>query len=490
MSHEYYNPQTGHGPEPQQAPPPQDAWQAQSPPPAQPGWQPQPAPPRNPSGPGWYAAPLPTGQPPQAPERSPQPDDKSPRKRHTGRIVAGVAAGLVAILASGVFGGFIALRLLTTQPTATPVPPAIETTPVQTEAPPTESDKQPETEATQRPTPATVANGDGVLSVREIAEKASPAVVAINVQSIRDSNFGQSLVEGAGSGVIISPDGYIVTNNHVIEGARQTRVRLADGQEYEATLIGSDPQSDLAVIKVEAEDLPYLNFGDSAELHVGDPVVAIGNPLGDLQGTVTAGVVSALHRDIRVENQTMYNIIQTDAAINRGNSGGALLNDRGELIGINVAKPLSAGVEGIAFAIPSETVQANTKQLIEHGSVQRPMIGITGSNIPEDNPYGLRPGVFVRSVFEGSPASKAGIEVRDIILEVNGEAVTSVEEINAIKNKLEVGDTMTLKIDRNGEELSVELVLELGANNVPPQGPGRRDGQEPETPQTERSRRG
>ncbi|MDI9497326.1 MAG: trypsin-like peptidase domain-containing protein [Bacillota bacterium] len=423
--------------------------------------------------PGWQNTQAPTGwQNRQAPASGwmPQPDGNAGRvspppvrgpkrggRPRRGRALGIVAAILGSSLLSGLAGGFLAVNLLATTgeetggkaaaTTETPVTTSVEVLPAETAAPPA----------------ATLAEGQ--MSVRDIAEKASPAVVAIYVEGIQDTFFGRQLVEGAGSGVIITADGYILTNRHVIENSHSVQVRLADGNEYEAELVGSDDVTDLAVLKIDEEDLPFLEFGDSSELHVGDQIVAIGNPLGDLQGTVTAGYVSALNRDVETESGTLYGVIQVDAAINSGNSGGALLNTRGELVGINVAKPVRTGVEGIAFSIPVSTAQPIAEQLMESGSVQRPMIGITGSDVPANNPYDLTPGVLVREIQPGSPADKAGVRVRDIITQVNGQDVTSVDDVNRIKYQTDIGEQLKLTVERNGEIIVLELTLEPAGTN-------------------------
>lgn len=426
----------------------------------QPGWQKPPAQAGRPGYPpltGWQMPPLP---PPQA-GRPQTPDGNANRvttppvsgsersgARRRGRKLGFVAAILGSSLLSGLAGGFLAMNLLVATDQETVV---TTETPVTTSATVLQS---------ETPAPPAPARTDGTMSVREIAEKASPAVVAIYVEAIQDTFFGRQLVEGAGSGVIISADGYILTNRHVIANSRAVQVRLADGNEYEAELIGSDGVTDLAVLKIAEENLPCLEFGDSSELHVGDQIVAIGNPLGDLQGTVTAGYVSALNRDVETDSGTLYGVIQVDAAINSGNSGGALLNTRGELVGINVAKPVRTGVEGIAFSIPVSTAQPIAEQLIESGTVQRPMIGITGSDVPPNNPYDLTPGVLVREIQPGSPAEKAGFKLRDIITQVNGQDVASVDDVNRIKNQAEVGDLLEMTVERNGETIVLEVTLE------------------------------
>ena len=308
-----------------------------------------------------------------------------------------------------------------------------------------------------------------------VAEEVLPSVVGITV-TYNISSFGSSgTAEATGSGVIISEDGYIITNNHVINSesssvyyqvteATNILVHLygdSDDIQYEATVVGSDSSSDLAVLKIETdEDLQAITIGDSDNLRVGEFVMAVGNPLG-LDSSVTCGVISALDREVTDSDGNTYVTIQTDAAINSGNSGGALVNSKGELIGINSLKLSGEDIEGIGFAIPISSSLDIIEQLIEYGSVKRPYIGITGSSLTEtlSTRYKLPVGVYVESVEEGGPAEEAGLEVGDIIIEVEGEAVTSVDEINTIKNTYSIGDTITLTIYRDGEYIDVSVTL-------------------------------
>lgn len=303
------------------------------------------------------------------------------------------------------------------------------------------------------------------LTNQEIVKKASPAVVAINVLSERTDLFGRTRQGiNAGSGVLISADGHLVTNSHVVHGGKSVEVVLADGKSYEAKLLAENIPQDLAVLKIEGQDFPYLDFGDSSALEVGEPVMAIGNPLGEFSGTVTTGVVSALNRELELESGKMYDLIQTDAAINHGNSGGALVNNRGELIGINVARSEDqrTPVLGIAFAIPSETVKQIVTQLLDP-NYKTPYIGIRGHEVNQAmvDQYGLVLGIFVSSVEEGSPAAKAGLQKRDIITEIDGEAVASIEALRRVRDRHQAGDQLKLTVDRAGETL--ELSLELGS---------------------------
>ena len=308
-----------------------------------------------------------------------------------------------------------------------------------------------------------------------VAEEVLPSVVGITV-TYNISSFGSSgTASASGSGVIISEDGYIITNNHVINSesssvyyqvteATSIQVHLygdSEDVQYEATIVGSDSSTDLAVLKIETdEELQAITIGDSDNLRVGEFVMAVGNPLG-LGSSVTCGVISALDREVTDSDGNTYVTIQTDAAINSGNSGGALVNSKGELIGINSLKLSGEDIEGIGFAMPINSSMDIIEQLIEYGSVKRPYIGITGSSLTEtlSERYNLPVGVYVESVEEGGPAEEAGLEVGDIITEIEGEAVTSVDEINTIKNTYSIGDTITLTIYRDNEYIEVSITL-------------------------------
>lgn len=294
---------------------------------------------------------------------------------------------------------------------------------------------------------------EGALSVSQIYDMISPSVVGITTKVTISSFFGTREGQGSGSGVIIGSDGYIMTNSHVIENAEDIRVVLSDKREYNAALVGNDTRTDLAVIKINEENLPAAILGNSDTVKTGELAVAIGNPLGqELAGSVTAGIVSAVNRNINVQGKQM-NLIQTDAAINPGNSGGALVNCFGEVIGINTVKMASTSVEGIGFAIPISEAMPIVNSLVDNGRVVgRTYIGIQGKNAPY--------GVIVQVVDNNSPASKAGIEENDLIVKADGVTISSVQEINAIKEKLSVGDTITLTIYKNGGLVDVPIVLE------------------------------
>lgn len=317
--------------------------------------------------------------------------------------------------------------------------------------------------------PASVTKSDGTeLSNQQIAALVSPSIVGVsNMGYSRNSYLNVNTVQSTGSGIIISSDGYIVTNNHVVSNSNKIKVTLSSGDELDATLVGTDSTTDIAVIKVNpsGHELNAATLGYSSTLQVGDSVLAIGNPLGlTLAGSVTHGIVSALNRKLTVDGTT-YNLIQTDAAINSGNSGGALVNTKGEVIGINSVKVASDGVEGLGFAIPIDDVKDVIEDIIKDGYVHgRPSIGvniveITAQlayyyNLPVD--YGL----FVNTVVEGGSAALAGIEVGDIIIAFNGEKVTTASEFIDKRNTFKAGDTVTLTVNREGKEKDFSVKLQ------------------------------
>ena len=317
-------------------------------------------------------------------------------------------------------------------------------------------------------------NGDKkALSTPEIVDKVGPAVVGIINKATLTGGYGnifgfygnqgqQEVEKSSGSGVIISSDGYIVTNNHVIEGANELVVILNTGDEYTAKLIGRDSNTDLAIIKIEADELVYAKMGESSNLRVGDTAIAIGNPLGqEFAGTTTQGIISGLNRNVTIDNKELT-LIQTDAAINPGNSGGALVNAYGELVGINTAKISSSTLEGLGFAIPIDEAKPVIKDLIDNGYVTgRPVIGIGGRAVTQKDAeaYNLKVGVYVSSMTPNSPACMAGIKIGDIIVECNGKKVETVEDINEIKNKFAPGDKLQLKVYRQGSYKEITLIL-------------------------------
>ena len=308
---------------------------------------------------------------------------------------------------------------------------------------------------------------DAAMSVQEITDAAKPSVVEIKTESVTSDVWMQQYVtEGAGSGVIVTNDGYIVTNNHVIEGAGKIMVTLSDGSEYDAKLIGTDSMTDVAVIKIAAKGLTPATYGNSDQLAVGDLAVAIGNPLGELGGTVTAGIISALDRELVIDGQTMT-LLQTDSSINPGNSGGGLFNDDGQLIGIVVAKSSGSDVEGLGFAIPINTAADVAQQLMDGGYVKgQPSTGMTYT---EDggstDDFGMFFGgsssvsVYIYSV-DGKNAKKAGFKSGDMVYAVDGEVIGSFDDLSAIISKHKVGDKITYTIVRDGYTKDISFELE------------------------------
>ena len=307
-----------------------------------------------------------------------------------------------------------------------------------------------------------------------------PSIVGISVEYSVNSLFSRnpSTATAEGSGVIISSDGYILTNNHVIDTSSSTssssyyEVNKAskiqvylynDDTPYDAKIVGTDEQTDLAVIKIDKTDLTAAELGDSDTVQVGEWCMSVGNPLG-MRSTVCQGSISALNRQITDTEGKTYTVMQTDAAINEGNSGGALVNSKGQVIGINTLKASGEGVEGLGFAIPINSTKDIYSDLIQYNKVKRPYIGITGSDITEEtveaNPtFDLKVGAYVRSVDDYSPAEKAGIKVGDIITQADGQTVENMDDLNEIKNSHQIGDKMNLTIYRDGSETTVELTL-------------------------------
>ena len=274
----------------------------------------------------------------------------------------------------------------------------------------------------------------------------------------------QTTSAASGSGFILTGDGYVLTNYHVIESSNSISVTLYDGKSYDAVLIGYDESSDIAVLKIDAEGLTPVVLGDSDNLNVGDSVVAIGNPLGELTFSLTSGAVSALKREITLSNSVTMNLIQTDCAINSGNSGGALFNLYGEVIGITNAKYSGSGsgasIDNIGFAIPINHVRGIVESIIENGYVAKPYIGVTVSDVSEETMgYGLPAGAAVKAVSEDSPAEKAGLQVNDIITAVNGKEISGRTGLSEAVSAASVGDTLTLTVYRQGNTISVDVTV-------------------------------
>lgn len=304
-----------------------------------------------------------------------------------------------------------------------------------------------------------------VSDVSDIVEKCKDSVVEITTESVSSGNsiFGQYVSQGAGSGVIISKDGYIVTNNHVVSGATSLKVTTTDGTEYDASVVGKDSQTDLAVIKVDANNLQAATLGDSDILQVGDPAIAIGNPLGELGGTVTTGIISATDRQITIDDETMT-LLQTDAAINPGNSGGGLFNADGNLIGIVNAKESSTGIEGLGFAIPITPAQDIITELMQNGSViSRPALNVslydyTSNNQGQYSKY--EDGCYIVQIVKNGAADKAGLKQNDRILSFDGEQIQSTSDVKNVLKKHKIGDTVKMVVERDSKKVTVEITLQ------------------------------
>ena len=314
------------------------------------------------------------------------------------------------------------------------------------------------------------------------ANKILPSIVGIKLEYTVNNSmlqmFGKSSSSTAtatGSGIIISEDGYILTNNHVVsssssssnssnyqvsEASKLTVTLFNDDTDYEAKIVGKDEQTDLAVIKIEKSGLSKAEFADSDSIKVGEFAMAVGNPIG-MQSSVTCGIVSAVNRQVTDSDGKQYTLIQTDAAINSGNSGGALVNSEGKVIGINTLKLSGTGIEGMGFAIPINSTTDITSQLIQYSKVKRPYIGITGIDLNEETAktYNLVTGVYVKSVEDFSSGEKAGIKAGDVIIEADGTKISSMDDLNKIKNSHKIGDEMKIKVNRNGQEKDLTITL-------------------------------
>ncbi len=303
-----------------------------------------------------------------------------------------------------------------------------------------------------------------VLSVGEIAGLASDSVIEITTETVVNGmRMGDFVSEGAGSGVIVTTDGYIVTNNHVIDGASKVTVRLSNGESYEATLIGQDAQADLAVIKIDADNLTPAVLGTSATLEVGDLAVAIGNPLGELGGTVTDGIISALDREITLDGESMT-LLQTNAAINPGNSGGGLFNSAGELIGIVNAKTSGTDVEGLGFAVPIDTAKDIISELVENGYVSgRTGIGVTLVDISDTQTammYRVQQlGVYVAQAEDGN-----GLQPGDMIVAINGTEITAAPEVKEVLSGHSIGDTISVVVVRGNVQQTIPVTIQEVVN--------------------------
>jgi len=365
---------------------------------------------------------------------------KKPRRRMT-RMIAGVLVAAILMLGSGAFGALL---------TAQHMGARMERWQADTYA--TICD------LTQGAMPVGEVNpGGNTLTLPELFQGANPAVVAISTQIQGRNAFGMAVTQpSAGSGFLVSEDGYIVTNHHVIENAISISVLLYDGTSHPAALVGGDAHSDIAVLKIDVQDRSFLSFADSDTLLVGEPVAAIGNPLGEFANSMSVGVVSALDREINIDG-TPRTMLQTDAAVNRGNSGGPLVDMTGRVVGVVTAKSGGMNVEGLGFAIPSNVVQGVTEDILENGFVRgRAVMGV---QIGETVLDGKRR-IFVDNVISGSGADRAGVQSGDIILSANGKTVSSFVDIRNILDTLSPGDEMSMQAMRNGSVIEFSITLD------------------------------
>lgn len=369
-------------------------------------------------------------------------EHKSNKKRRNAAFALIIVAMMITSTCLGFVGGVVANKFLATN-------------------------KADGVTSTEIPVASTSTDSSGKMDVSSVVKAVQSSVVSIECQSESEANrysFGESATTtSAGSGVIITSDGYIATNNHVVEGASKITVTTADSKSYTAKLVGRDEQTDIAVLKIEATGLKNATLGKSSSLEVGDEVVAIGNPLGELSGTVTNGIVSALNREVTIENETM-SLIQTNASINAGNSGGGLFDKNGLLVGIVNAKASGENVEGLGFAIPIDTAKEVIEQIMDYGYVKgRVTSGLTLIDILDKQTamqYGVNElGVYIYSVEEGSNAEKAGLKSGYIVTAVNDTKVESASDFKAVINKLEVGDTIKVTVSNGINQGSVEYKL-------------------------------
>lgn len=367
------------------------------------------------------------------------PEFQPPKKKK--KMGVKIAALALACLLAGGVGGGLASNWLTSGGAATITTGSRTATTVDTKS---------------------VSTGD-VLTFPQIYAKYVDATVGISTESSQTNIFGQTTsVPSAGSGFIITEDGYIVTNYHVIEDANTVKVTLNDGKSYNATVVGYDSDADLAVLKISATGLTTVVIGDSSKTNVGESVAAVGNPLGELTFSMSAGIVSALGREINIDGNT-YDVMQIDAAVNPGNSGGPLFNTYGEVIGIVSAKYADTEIEGLGFAIPINNVTNLIKEIMEKGYVSgKPSMGISVTTVSSDTAsrYNLVEGAYVYTVESGSCAQKAGLKAGDIITKMDDTKITSVADLAAAKKAHKAGDTVKLTVYRNGSSIQLSLTFD------------------------------
>ena len=410
-------------------------------------------PPMPDAGAGGVTPPVYPAQPQQA-----QPPKPKKKKKFNGGRVARSAVALVLAAAMGFAGGFVGAKYGGSGKVV-----------IQQAAPSATSDSSTGSSGADSTITAASSSGSS-LTTEQVADMVSPSVVVITTEQVVYSQwswYGQSQVEsGAGSGVIISSDGYILTCAHVVDGASTITVTI-DDKDYTATLVGEDTTSDVAVIKIDATGLTPATVGDSDNLKVGQSVMAVGNPLGELGGTVTGGMISALNRSVTIQGTSSTNtmsLIQMDASVSPGNSGGGLFNMSGELIGIVNAKSSSSDAEGLGFAIPINDAIKVAQELLENGYVTgRPYLGITYLGVEDAqtaaqlgvNAYG----VYVVEVVKGGPAERAGLQSGDRIVSIDGTEIASKDDLGTLMQKHAAGDTLNITIARNGQMQTVSVTL-------------------------------
>ena len=417
-------------------------------------------PPMPDAGAGGVTPPVYPAQPQQA-----QPPKPKKKKKFNGGRVARSAVALVLAAAMGFAGGFVGAKYGGSGKVV-----------IQQAAPSAASDSSTGSSGADSTITAASSSGSS-LTTEQVADMVSPSVVVITTEQVVYSQwswYGQSQVEsGAGSGVIISSDGYILTCAHVVDGASSITVTI-DDKDYTATLVGEDTTSDVAVIKIDATGLTPATVGDSDNLKVGQSVMAVGNPLGELGGTVTGGMISALNRSVTIQgtsSTTTMSLIQMDASVSPGNSGGGLFNMSGELVGIVNAKSSSSDAEGLGFAIPINDAIKVAQELLENGYVTgRPYLGITYLGVEDAqtaaqlgvNAYG----VYVVEVVKGGPAERAGLQSGDRIVSIDGTEIASKDDLGTLMQKHAAGDTLNITIARNGQMQTVSVTLgEKNASN-------------------------
>ena len=410
-------------------------------------------PPMPDAGAGGVTPPVYPAQPQQA-----QPPKPKKKKKFNGGCVARSAVALVLAAAMGFAGGFVGAKYGGSGKVV-----------IQQAAPSAASDSSTGSSGADSTITAASSSGSS-LTTEQVADMVSPSVVVITTEQVVYSQwswYGQSQVEsGAGSGVIISSDGYILTCAHVVDGASSITVTI-DDKDYTATLVGEDTTSDVAVIKIDATGLTPATVGDSDSLKVGQSVMAVGNPLGELGGTVTGGMISALNRSVTIQGTSSTNtmsLIQMDASVSPGNSGGGLFNMSGELVGIVNAKSSSSDAEGLGFAIPINDAIKVAQELLENGYVTgRPYLGITYLGVEDAqtaaqlgvNAYG----VYVVEVVKGGPAERAGLQSGDRIVSIDGTEIASKDDLGTLMQKHAAGDTLNITIARNGQMQTVSVTL-------------------------------